>query len=289
IDTFHRIFGPLLFETTLVDSPNPYHHPARQDAGEKTLAQIDQILARDAQEYCAIIVEPLIQGAGRMLTHPPGFLKSIREITNRHGLLLITDEVATGFCRTGKMFACNVEDVSPDLMTLGKGLTGGYLPLAATMATQKIFDAFLGDPSDGKIKTFYHGHTFTGNALACAAANASIDLIHNSGLIDSLDEKTQAITTALAPLGDHPNVGDIRQCGMMVGIELVANRDGPEFFDPADRVGVAICQAALKRDIIIRPLGDVITLMPAPAMDTPTLGRLLSGVVETINEYFNAS
>ncbi|MCP4376486.1 MAG: aminotransferase class III-fold pyridoxal phosphate-dependent enzyme, partial [bacterium] len=139
IDTFHRIFGPLLFETTLVDSPNPYHHPARQDAGEKVLAQIEEILARDAQEYCAIIVEPLIQGAGGMLTHPSGFLKSIREITNRHGLLLITDEVATGFCRTGKMFACNVEDVSPDLMTLGKGLTGGYLPLAATMATQKIF------------------------------------------------------------------------------------------------------------------------------------------------------
>jgi adenosylmethionine---8-amino-7-oxononanoate aminotransferase len=287
IDTFHGIFGPLLFETTLVDSPNQYHHPARQKAGGKILAQIEEILARDAQEYCAIIVEPLIQGAGGMLTHPPGFLKSLREITSRHGLLLITDEVATGFCRTGNMFACNAEDVSPDLMTLGKGLTGGYLPLAATMATQKIFDAFLGDPSEGK--TFYHGHTFTGNALACSAANASIDLIRDSGLIESLDEKIQMIRTALATLNDHPNVGDIRQCGMMAGIELVANRDGPEFFDPADRVGVALCQAALKRDIIIRPLGDVITLMPAPAMDTATLGRLLSGVVETINEYFNAS
>jgi len=287
ISTFHGIFGPLLFEATFVDSPNPYHHSAGEKAAELVLGRIDEILSASASEYCAIIVEPLVQGAGGMLTHPAGFLKSVRNLASRHGVLLIVDEVATGFCRTGRMFACEAEDVSPDLMCLGKGLTGGYLPLAATLATQEIFDAFLAPPHEGK--TFYHGHTFTGNALACAAANASIDLIFENRLLESLGEKVEMIRAALAPLGEHPNVGDIRQCGMMAGVELVADRDGPRFFGPVDRVGAAVCTAALKHDIIIRPLGDVITLMPAPAMDLATLRRFLGGVVETINEYFNLS
>ncbi|MDP7287832.1 MAG: adenosylmethionine--8-amino-7-oxononanoate transaminase [Phycisphaerae bacterium] len=287
IGTFHGIFGPLLFDATFVDSPNPYHHPAGEDGGAQVLGRIEEVLAAGASEYCAIIVEPLVQGAGGMLTHPAGFLKSVRKLASDHGVLLIVDEVATGFCRTGKLFACDVEDVSPDLMCLGKGLTGGYLPLAATMATQEIFDAFLAPAHEGK--TFYHGHTFTGNALACAAANASIDLIFENRLLESLDEKIEIIRATLAPLGDHPNVGDIRQCGMMAGVELVADRTGPEFFDPADRVGAAVCKAALKHNIIIRPLGDVITLMPAPAMDIATLRRLTDGVVDMINEYFNAS
>jgi len=287
IGAFHGIFGPLLFEATFVDSPNAYHHPAGRDGASAVLGRIDDILSAGADKYCAIVVEPLVQGAGGMLTHPEGFLGSVRKLATDHGVLLIVDEVATGFCRTGKMFACQVEGVSPDLMCLGKGLTGGYLPLAATMATRKIFDAFLAPAHEGK--TFYHGHTFTGNALACAAANASIDLIFESRLLESLDEKIEIIASTLAPLGDHPNVGDIRQCGMMAGVELVADREGPEFFDPVDRVGAAVCRAALKRNIIIRPLGDVITLMPAPAMDTAALRRLVSGVVETINEYFNLS
>jgi adenosylmethionine-8-amino-7-oxononanoate aminotransferase len=287
IGTFHGIFAPLLFETTFVDSPNPYHHPAGAQAGEHVLAQIEKILSRSGAEYCAVIIEPLIQGAGGMLTHPPGFLRAVRKITDEHGVLLIADEVATGFCRTGGLFACDAEAVSPDLMCLGKGLTGGYLPLAATLARQEIFDAFLAEPHERK--TFYHGHTFTGNALGCAAANASIELIRENHLLVSLDEKVELIRAALAPLSDHPNVGDIRQCGMMAGIELVADREGPEFFDAADRVGAAVCRAALDRNIIIRPLGDVVTLMPAPAMDTATLGRLLEGVTATIDEYFNAS
>jgi adenosylmethionine-8-amino-7-oxononanoate aminotransferase len=289
IGTFHGIFAPLLFETTFVESPNPYHHPAGPQAGEQVLTQIEETLSRSGPEYCAVIVEPLVQGAGGMLTHPPGFLRSVRKTTAEHGVLLIADEVATGFCRTGGLFACDAEAVTPDLMCLGKGLTGGYLPLAATLATQQVFDAFLAEPHETSTKTFFHGHTFTGNALGCAAANASIELIRQSHLLVSLDEKVELIRTALAPLGEHPNVGDIRQCGMMVGIELVADRDGPKFFDPADRVGAGVCRSALKHDIIIRPLGDVVTLMPAPAMDTATLGRLLAGVTETIDEYFSAS
>ena len=287
IGTFHGIFEPLLFEATFVDSPNPYRHRSGEKGAAEVLGRIEEILAAGASEYCAVIVEPLVQGAGGMLTHPEGFLKSVAKLATDHGVLLIVDEVATGFCRTGRMFACETEDVRPDLMCLGKGLTGGYLPLAATMATREIFDAFLAPAHEGK--TFYHGHTFTGNALACAAAGASIDLIFENRLLESLDEKIEMIRTALAPLGEHPNVGDIRQCGMMAGVELVADRDGPKFFDPADRVGAAVCRAAIEHDIIIRPLGDVITLMPAPAMDVATLRRLLAGVVKTINEYFNLS
>jgi len=286
IETFHSLFKPLLFDATFVETPNSFHHPAGPRAGECVLGQIEDILSRDARDYCAVIVEPLIQGAGGMLTHPPGFLSGVREVARARGVLLIADEVATGFCRTGKLFACDHEAVSPDLMCLGKGLSGGYLPLAATMATQQIFDAFSAEPHEGK--TFYHGHTFTGNALACAAANASIDLIFETALLDSLGGKIDLIREGLAPLADHPNVGDVRQCGMMAGIELVADRSGPEpeFFDAKDRLGAAVCTAALQHGIIIRPLGDVMTLMPAPAMDTDTLQRLVTGVVKTIHEYF---
>lgn len=284
IETFHGIFQPLLFETTFVDAPNPYHHPAGQDAGAVVLQQIEDILKRDGQRYCAVIAEPLVQGAAGILTHTKGFLKGLRELTRKYGVLLICDEVATGFCRTGKLFACQHEDVAPDLMSLGKGLTGGYLPVAATLCSQEIFDGFYADPTENK--TFYHGHTFTGNALGCAAAVASVDLIFSSGLLDHLDEKVSLISRHLDALRDHPHVGDIRQCGMMAGIELVADRKTKTPFDPARYTGAAVCKAALKHGIIIRPLSDVVVLMPAPAIDTPTLQRLLTGVVETINEHF---
>ncbi|MHC4561813.1 MAG: adenosylmethionine--8-amino-7-oxononanoate transaminase [Planctomycetota bacterium] len=286
IDTFHRLFHPLLFEAEFVDSPNIAHHPAGPQAGRAVLSQIEALLTDEPGTYCAVIVEPLVQGAGGMLTHPPGFLAGVRELTSRHDTLLIADEVATGFCRTGKLFACEHENVSPDLMCLGKGLTGGYLPVAATMATEDIFNAFGGDPSEGPGRTFFHGHTFTGNALGCAAAVASIDLIFESGLLDELPAKVELIAQRLATLSDHPHVGDIRQCGMMVGIELVADKATGKAFDPARRTGAAVCMQARQRGIMIRPLGDVVVLMPAPAMDEATLTRLLDGVIETIDETF---
>lgn len=284
IETFHSIFRPLLFETTFVDSPNPYHHPAGERAGEAVLRQIDEVLAKGAEEYCAVIVEPLVQGAAGILTHPKGFLKGLRERTQRYGVLLIADEVATGFCATGRMFACEHEGVSPDLLCLGKRLTGGYLPVAATLTTQEIFEAFCGEISEGK--TFYHGHTFTGNALGCAAAIASLDRIASTNLLAALPEKIDLAARRLAELADHPNVGDIRQCGLMIGIELVSDRRGPRPFDPAERIGAKVCFAARRRGVIIRPLGDVVVLMPAPGMDRDTLDRLLGAVVETIHEYF---
>ncbi|HUS46797.1 MAG TPA: adenosylmethionine--8-amino-7-oxononanoate transaminase [Phycisphaerae bacterium] len=286
IELFHGVFGPLLFDTTFVDCPNPYRHPAGEAAGETVLGQIDEFLGRSPGEYCAVVMEPLIQAAGGMLTHPQGFLASVRELTRRHDVLLIADEVATGFCRTGRLFACEHEGVEPDLMCLGKGLTGGYLPVAATMTTQEIFDAFRGEPHEGR--TFYHGHTYTGNALGCAAAVASIDLIFSSGLPASLPAKVDYVRRRLGELADHPHVGDIRQCGLMVGIELVADRGTKRPFDPRRGVGAAVCGRARGHGLIIRPLGDVIVLMPAPAMDAATLERMMSAVVETVNEHFRA-
>ena len=287
IDTFHRIFAPLLFETTFVDCPNPYHHPAGDDAGKAVLAQIDSALDADPDQYCAVIVEPLVQAAGGILTHTPGFLAAVRELTHTHGILLIVDEVATGFCRTGKYFACEHEGVSPDLMCIGKGLTGGYLPVAATLTSRRIFDAFCG-PIDEE-RTFYHGHTFTGNALGCAAAVASIGLIERDNLLGAMEPKIDLIRRRLAELTDHPHVGDVRQCGMMVGIELVHDRPTRRPFDPARRIGAAVCRHARRHGLIIRPLGDVVVLMPAPAMDLDTLGKLLCAAVASIHEYFQTT
>jgi adenosylmethionine-8-amino-7-oxononanoate aminotransferase len=283
IETFHSLFRPLLFEATFADSPNPYYHPAGDKAAPAVLEQIDSILAAAPGEYCAVVVEPLIQAAAGMLTHPAGFLAGLRRLTQRHDVLLIADEVATGFGHTGKLFACQHEDVTPDLMCLGKALSGGYLPVSATLATQQVFDVFLAGPAEGR--TFYHGHTFSGNALGCAAAVASVDLIFSSKLLESLPAKVELIRRRLAELAGHPHVGDVRQCGMMVGIDLVAECQRRRPFDPYRRVGASVCLQARRHGIITRPLGDVVVLMPAPAMDTQTLERLLDGVIATIKEF----
>lgn len=286
IDIFHKAFGPLLFETTFVDSPNAFCHAAGSRAGEVVLAEIDAILSARGDEYCAVIIEPLIQAAAGMLTHPSGFLRSLRDLTRRHGVLLIADEVATGFCRTGSLFACQQEGICPDLLCLGKGLSGGYLPVSATLTSQAIFDSFCGqaDGTGYAGKAFFHGHTFSGNALGCAAANASIDLIFKSELLAHLPAKTRLIREKLAALAGHPNVGDIRQCGMMVGIELMEDPASRRFFDAGRQVGASVCRSAMSRGIMIRPLGDVVVLMPAPAMDMKTLERLLDTATACINE-----
>lgn len=282
IGLFHGVYRPLLFETTFVDSPCPHVHSAGERAGEAVLAEIESALAAAPGEYCAAVIEPLVQGAGGMLTHPTGFLRAVRELTAAHDVLLIADEVATGFGRTGRLFACHHEDVRPDLLCVAKGITGGYLPLAATLTTAEIFEAFLAPPSEGK--TFYHGHTYTGNALACAAAVASLKLLRTGGVLEAAPAKIDLIARALTRMREHPHVARTRQCGFMVGIDL-AGADGRPL-DPARRTGAAVCQAARRHGIIIRPLGDTLVLMPAPAMDPATLEALLAGVQATIEECF---
>lgn len=281
IKLFHSTFQPLLFETFFVPSPHPYRfRGTSKDCAQYCLGKTEALLKTHDQEIAAVIIEPLIQAAGGMLVHPEGFLRAIRELTKRYGVLLIADEVATGFGRTGTMFACPQEQVEPDIMCLAKGITGGYLPLAATLTTQKIFDAFLGQASEQK--TFYHGHTYTGNALACAAAIASLDLFEENKIIDSLPPKVTLIKSYFEKISRLPFIGDVRQCGMMGGIEIVKNKETRESFPYAQVVGVKLCLAMRPRGAIMRPLGDVIVVMPPIAIDLKLLETLLNIIYDTI-------
>jgi adenosylmethionine-8-amino-7-oxononanoate aminotransferase len=227
-------------------------------------------------------MEPLVQGAAGMITHPIGLLQEVRKLCDRFDVLLICDEVATGFGRTGRLLACEHENVTPDILCLGKGLTGGYLPMAATMATSKVFDAFLAPSTDAK--QFFHGHTFAGNPLAAAAAIASLSLLREEHVVEAVIDKELLLRSRLAPLSQHPHVGDIRGRGLMVGIELVADRDAKKNFDAAEQTGKRVCQRALQRGVWIRPLGDVIVLMPPLAISRDELQLLADVVIESIEQ-----
>jgi adenosylmethionine-8-amino-7-oxononanoate aminotransferase len=259
MEAFHRPYFPLLFKTHFAPTPTT----------DECLIALRRLLSDRADHIAAICIEPVVQGAGGMLVQPPGFLKEVRKLADEHEVLLICDEVATGFGRTGKMFACEHENVSPDIMCVAKGITGGYLPLAATFATQGIFDAFLGHPWDHK--TFYHGHTYTGNPLACAAAIASLDLFEKHDLVRAVQQKSLALAGMLEPLKSLSCVAQVRQKGFMVGIELKG-------FDPKRRMGAEICQRLRKHGVILRPLADVIILMPPLAMGVEDLQRIITAV-----------
>jgi adenosylmethionine-8-amino-7-oxononanoate aminotransferase len=215
-----------------------------------------------------------------MIVHPKGFLKGVRQLTKKYSVFLIADEVATGFGRTGTMFACENEEVQPDIMCLAKGITGGYLPLAATLTTQELFDAFLGEPQE--FKTFFHGHTYTGNALACAAAIASLELFEENEIIESLPAKINLIVDYLKKISLLDYVGDVRQCGLMAGIEIVKDKKTKESFPYENLIGAKVCDAMRPKGAMIRPLSDVIVLMPPVAIDLPLLRQLLDIVYDTI-------
>jgi adenosylmethionine---8-amino-7-oxononanoate aminotransferase len=207
-----------------------------------------------------------------MIAQPPGYLAKVREVTRRHDVLLIADEVAVGFGRTGKMFACEHEGVSPDLLCLAKGITGGYLPLAATLATDEVYQAFLGEYEE--FKTFFHGHTYTGNPLGAAVGLASMDIFVQDRVIESLPARIELLAERLAEMAEHPHVGDIRQRGLMVGIELVADKGTREPFPITQRTGHRVILAARRLGAILRPLGDVIVLMPPLCISLEELGTL---------------
>jgi adenosylmethionine-8-amino-7-oxononanoate aminotransferase len=283
VPTFHKPYFPMLFKVHFAPTPYVYRPPAAcgvadADAVKRyCLMELEKILRERAKNIAAISIEPIVQGAGGMIIQPDGFLREVRRLATNYDVLLICDEVATGFGRTGKMFAVEHENVQPDLMCVAKGISGGYLPLAATFATQKIFDAFLGQPTEGK--TFYHGHTYTGNALACAAANASLDLFEAHDLVNTVARNSIELGKLLCDqLGHLPHVGEIRQKGYMVGIELVEDRATRKPFDPKLRTGAAICQRIRKHGVIIRPLGDVLVLMPPLAMGLDDLNKLVRAV-----------
>jgi adenosylmethionine-8-amino-7-oxononanoate aminotransferase len=283
MELFHGIYKPLLFETLYVPTPHPYRFDGTpQQCAQSSLDTMEQLLRTHAGQIAAVIVEPLVQGAAGMIVHPRGFLQGVEKLAQRYDVLLIVDEVATGFGRTGKMFACEHENVHPDLMCVAKGISGGYLPLAATLTTQRVFDAFLGRVEE--FKTFYHGHTYTGNALACAAGLASLGLFDKNQTLKKMPEKIDLMRIGLEEILTLPHVGDVRQCGMMAGIELVKDKKTKQSFEYKHTVGAKVCAAMRPKGAILRPLGDVIVLMPAPAMGGATLTKLLAIVSDTIEK-----
>ena len=290
IDRFHETYRPLLFSTAPIPSPYCYRCPLglSYPACDLACAQaLEDVLAREGSTVAAVVVEPMVQGAAGIITAPDGHLRRIADIARRYGVLLIVDEVATGFGRTGTMFACQQEGVEPDLMCVAKGLTGGYLPLSATLATGAVFDAFLARPEEHR--TLYHGHSYSGNPLCCAAALANLDVFESSGVLDSLPAKVAALTALLKPLADHPHVGEVRQRGLMVGIELVADRGSREPFPERLQVGAEVARATRPRGAIVRPLGDVVVLLPPLAMTEAELGRLVGATAAAIEEATSAA
>jgi adenosylmethionine-8-amino-7-oxononanoate aminotransferase len=260
IDLFHTLFRPMLFDGI------------RVSAGD--VAGLEEVLRTQGHEIAALIMEPLVQGAAGIVLHPAGYLRAVRELCDQYDILMICDEVATGFGRTGTMFACEQEGVVPDLMSVAKGLTGGYLPLAATLATERIYEGFLGEFA--QFRTFFHGHTYTGNPLACAAAIATLQVFDDEDTLGALQPKLALLESLLdeqiAPL---PAVAEIRRLGTMVGIAL-------EDFPLEARMGHQVTLAARERGAIVRPLGDVIVLMPPLSITADELRRLVAITAESI-------
>lgn len=285
IDRFHDSYRPLLFATAEIPAPYCYRCPLGKEHPSCDLACADELegaLVREAGRVAAVVIEPLVQGAAGMITAPDGHLRRIADIARRHGVLLVVDEVATGFGRTGRMFASEIDGVEPDIMCLAKGITGGYLPLSATLATDEVFAAFLGAPEEHK--TLYHGHSYSANPLCCAAALANLGVFSTERTIDAIQPRIALLRALLAPLREHRLVGDIRQRGLMVGIELVADKGTKEEFPEALQVGAQVARRARQRGAIVRPLGDVVVLMPPLAMSEAQLATLVGSVSDALDE-----
>ncbi|ENQ3078893.1 adenosylmethionine--8-amino-7-oxononanoate transaminase [Bacillus cereus] len=285
IDMFHQVYSTLLFDTLKVPYPYTYRSPYGEDGQmivKKHLEEMEDLLRGNHEEVAAVIVEPLVQGASGIITMPDGYLKGLRELCTAYNVLLITDEVATGFGRTGKMFACEHEGITPDILTAGKGLTGGYLPVAITVTTDEVYRAFLGDYEEQK--TFFHGHSYTGNPLGCAVALANLKLFETTNLIEAVSHKSEYIAKRLEVLYGFKHVGDIRQRGFMIGIELVQNKETKEAYSWQERVGVKVCKRARDLGMILRPLGNVVVFMPPLASTIEELDDMIVILQQAIQE-----
>jgi len=274
MDLFHQTYRPLLLKTLTASSPGV--RAPGQSAGERAAEAIDELasmLAVRGDEVCAIVLEPLVQAAGGMLTYHVDYLRAARRLATQYGILLICDEVATGIGRTGRMWASQHAGIVPDLLTCGKGLTAGYLPLSAVLTTEAVYEAFLGSPASGR--TFFHGHTFTANPICCAAANANLDLIASRGLVAQAAALGERLGTLLSDVEEHPGVVEIRRLGTMTGVEVRPT---------GERTGAAVCRAARARGVWLRPLGDTIVLMPPLALAEEETRLLVTTLAEAIDE-----
>lgn len=273
IDLFHGAFEPLLFDT--IRAPSPY--PLRGQSTESALAGMRRIFEEQGREIAALVVEPRVQGAGGILVSPPSYLSALRALCDEHGVLLVADEVATGFGRTGPMWAVESAGVRPDLMCVAKGISGGYLPLAATLATEKVYAAFLA-PYEA-MRTFFHGHTYTGNPLACAVGIASLDLFEKERVLERSVTRIARLANRLEKVAAHPRVAEVRQCGFLVGIEL--GTGGAEY-PWEERRGVRACFAAREKGVLLRPLGNVVVLNPPLSISEDEIDLLVDGALHGI-------
>jgi adenosylmethionine-8-amino-7-oxononanoate aminotransferase len=283
IDIYHKVFQPLYFKTHFAPAPYCYRCPLGKQDRDCTLQCLDELenlLKNNAAQIAAMIMEPLVQGAGGMIIHPKGYLSGARALCKKYNVLFILDEVLTGFGRTGKMFACLHEDVVPDIMALSKGINGGYMPLAATLATEDIYNAFLGKYAE--LKTFFHGHTYTGNPLGCAAALASLELFEKERILENLAPKIIYLQTRLKQFESLEHVGNVRQCGLIAAIELVKDKSTKEPYPWEERIGIQVCLEARKHGLLIRPLGHIIVIMPPLSIKEHELNRLLNIMYESV-------
>ncbi len=285
IPLFHNAFKPLLFPT--IKAPSPYCYRCEFNLKYPSCnllcaEKIRTIVEENPNEIAALILEPIVQAAGGIIVSPPGYLKKVKEICSKYGILLIADEVATGFMRTGKMFAVNHEEIKPDIICLSKGLTNGYLPLAVTATTEEIFSAFLGGYDE--FKTFFHGHTYTGNQLSCTAALVSLKLLLKKEFIKRVEEKIHIFEKNLKMLSELKHVGDIRQKGLMAGIELVEDKESKKIYNYSKRIGHRVCKEIRKFGIFLRPLGDVIVLMPPLSITQSEIKHLIDSTFKSIKE-----
>lgn len=279
IELFHGTYKDLLFES--IKLPSPYlfckerYGRLCEECKEELLGMLEDLL-KSRDDIVAISLEAGIQAAAGMLPFPKGFLRGVRELTQRYRVLMIVDEVATGFGRTGTMFYCEQEGVSPDFMCLGKGMTGGYLPLAATLTTEEVFNAFLGE--FGELKHFYHGHTYTGNNLACAVALANLDIFEEERTLERLKPKIKHLSKRLEEFWDLPHVGDVRQLGFMAGIELVKDKRTGEKFPYGQRTGFKVAYKCREKGVFLRPLGDVMVLMMPLVIDFDQMDHVINAL-----------
>lgn len=290
---FHAMFEPLLFDVVRGPCPDRFRFPNDQidiedlnDAAlcEVYLAEYEKLFEQFGSRLAAVIVEPLVQGAAGMVIHPKGFLTGLASLAKRYDTLLIVDEIATGVGRTGKMWASQWENVCPDLMVAGKGLSGGYLPIAATLTTRRVWNAFLGDYSQSR--SFFHGHTFGGNPLASAAALATLELLESNRVLTAVEGKSNYLLQQLQRLRSHPHVGDVRVCGLMAAVELVESKPACHGFPWQDRVGHQICQRMIEYGVWTRPLGNVVVIMPPLCIENSELDLLVNVLEKSIEDQF---
>jgi adenosylmethionine-8-amino-7-oxononanoate aminotransferase len=283
-ETFHRFHKSLLFPVLRIAPPHVFRYYKGMDeseALEAALKEAETKLSENENNLAALVMEPLMQGAAGMWAQPAAYVRRLHDICRQHGILFILDEVATGFGRTGKMFACEHAGVTPDILCLAKGITGGYLPLAATLTTEEIFSAFLGEYKD--FKTFFHGHTYTGNPLGCAVAIASLELFERDNILEKMQPRVAYLRKRLHDeFLALPHVSDVRQWGYMVGIELVEDKAARKNYAPERRIGHKVVLEARKNCVMIRPLGDIIILMPSLSIADDELTALLNVVYDCV-------